>query len=56
MSVAADATLTVEQAHRIARDVEHELVHSVPRPATATVHTGPVSAAEAAHDTLAHHR
>jgi hypothetical protein len=31
MSAPVDATLTVEQAHRIAHDVEQELVQSVPR-------------------------
>jgi divalent metal cation (Fe/Co/Zn/Cd) transporter len=44
MSVPIDATLTVEQAHRIAHDVEHELMHSVPRLVVATVHTEPVGA------------
>jgi cation diffusion facilitator family transporter len=56
LAVVVDAGLTVEQAHRIAHDVEHELVHAVPRLAAATVHTEPAAHAADAHETLAHHR
>jgi cation diffusion facilitator family transporter len=55
LAVTVDATLTVEQAHHIAHDVEHQLVHAVPRLTAATVHTEPAARAQAAHDTLAHH-
>ena len=55
LSVAVDPGLTVEQAHRIAHDVEHRLVHGVPRLTAAVVHTEPATGAEAAHDLLAHH-
>jgi hypothetical protein len=48
-------SLAVERAHGIAHDVEHERAYAVPRLA-ATVHTGLVSAVEAACDILAHHR
>ena len=55
-SLPVDGVSGTPQAHRIAHDLEHELVHSVPRLAAATVHTEPVSAAETGHDVLAHHR
>jgi cation diffusion facilitator family transporter len=55
LAVTVDAALTVEQAHHIAHDVEHQLVHAVPRLTAATVHTEPAARAQAAHDTLAHH-
>jgi cation diffusion facilitator family transporter len=56
LAVTVDATLTIEQAHHIAHDVEHQLVHAVPRLTAATVHTEPAAHAQAAHDALAHHR
>ncbi|HEY0499767.1 MAG TPA: cation diffusion facilitator family transporter [Kutzneria sp.] len=56
LAVTVDAALTVEQAHRIAHDVEHRLVHAVPRLAAAVVHTEPASHAVDAHEVLAHHR
>jgi cation diffusion facilitator family transporter len=55
VAVTVDAMLTVEQAHRIAHDVEHALVHALPRLTAAVVHTEPSSGAQAAHQTLAHH-
>ncbi|SDH83828.1 cation diffusion facilitator family transporter [Actinokineospora alba] len=55
LSVTVDASLTVEAAHRIAHDVEHRLVHAVPRLSAATVHTEPAACAQVAHETLAHH-
>jgi divalent metal cation (Fe/Co/Zn/Cd) transporter len=51
-----DPELTVEQAHRLAHDVEHALVHAVPRLTNAVVHVEPAALAAAAHNTLAHHR
>jgi cation diffusion facilitator family transporter len=56
VAVTVDPRLTVEQAHRIAHEVEHALVHAIPRLTAAIVHTEPVRGAEGAHDTLAHHR
>jgi cation diffusion facilitator family transporter len=56
LAVTLDAALTVEQAHHIAHDVEHRLIHAVPRLAAATVHTEPAAGAEPAHEALAHHR
>ena len=56
VGVAVDAALTVERAHRIAHDVEHALVHAVPRLTAATVHIEPHQHADLAHDELDHHR
>jgi divalent metal cation (Fe/Co/Zn/Cd) transporter len=56
LAVTVDAGLTVEEAHRIAHEVEHQLVHAVPRLCAATVHTEPAARAAVAHETLAHHR
>ena len=50
------SNLTVEHAHRIAHDIEHELLHKVPRLAEAVVHVEPVEGAMVAHDRVAHHR
>jgi cation diffusion facilitator family transporter len=56
LAVTVDAAITVERAHRIAHEVEHRLVHAVPRLAAATVHTEPAVCAVDAHQALAHHR
>ena len=56
LAVSVDAALTVEQAHRLAHDVEHRLLHTIPRLSAAAVHTEPGVGAETAHDALAHHR
>jgi cation diffusion facilitator family transporter len=46
------ADLTLLEAHAIAVDAEHHLLHAIPRLAGATVHTDP---ATADHSPLAHH-
>jgi cation diffusion facilitator family transporter len=56
LAITVDPAATVEAAHRLAHQVEHHLIHTVPRLTTATVHTEPAGAADPAHDTLAHHR
>jgi cation diffusion facilitator family transporter len=45
VDVEVDPALTVVDAHTIAHDVEHRLIHGLPRLARATVHTGPLGAA-----------
>ena len=47
-------TLTVVEAHAIALEAEHRLLHAVPRLTAATIHTDPDSAD--AHAAVAHHR
>jgi cation diffusion facilitator family transporter len=49
-----DPNLSVVDAHAIAVSAEHQLLHAVPRLASATVHTDP--AIGDAHQPLAHHR
>ncbi|MDT7683679.1 MAG: hypothetical protein QOG57_3989 [Pseudonocardiales bacterium] len=56
LAAGVDPELTVEQAHRLAHDVEHALVHAVPRLTNAVVHVEPAALAADAHNTLAHHR
>lgn len=41
LEVQVDGDLTVERAHRIAEEVEHELLHAVPQLRGATVHVDP---------------
>jgi cation diffusion facilitator family transporter len=51
--------LTVVEAHAIAVDAEHRLLHAVPRLAAVTIHTDPAGTADHHadhHRTLAHHR
>jgi cation diffusion facilitator family transporter len=56
LAVVVDAALTVDRAHRIAHDVEHALLHEVPRLTAAIVHTEPSAGAESAHEVVSHHR
>jgi cation diffusion facilitator family transporter len=56
LAITVDAALSVEQAHLIAHQVEHGLVHTVPRLTAAVVHTEPAVTADTAHATLGHHR
>jgi cation diffusion facilitator family transporter len=51
-----DPSLTVVQAHAIAADAEHRLIHDVPRLMAATVHTDPEGPHLDDHAGLAHHR
>ena len=52
--VVVDSDLTVLDAHAIAVDAEHRLLHAVPRLTAVTVHTDPADAS--VHQELAHHR
>jgi cation diffusion facilitator family transporter len=52
--VVVDRELTVVEAHAIAVDAEHRLLHAVPKLAAVTIHTDPAGAAD--HQVLAHHR
>lgn len=56
LSVTVDAGLSVADAHRIAHEVEHALLHAVPRFAAAVVHVEPHTGAQESHEALAHHR
>ncbi|MFI1034321.1 cation diffusion facilitator family transporter [Streptomyces sp. NPDC020951] len=57
VAVVVDGEVTVRQAHAIAVDAEHALLHAVPRLTAALVHADPTPAPGEAdpHHTLAHH-
>ncbi|GAB3237733.1 cation diffusion facilitator family transporter [Glycomyces halotolerans] len=55
VDLAVDAGLSVLEAHAIAIDAEHRLVHTVPRLMAATVHTDPAEHHQA-HQLLTYHR
>ncbi|NBM20382.1 cation transporter dimerization domain-containing protein, partial [Streptomyces sp. GC420] len=57
-SIVVDPRLTVVEAHALAVEAEHALLHAVPRLAAATVHVDhapPHDAAPDPHSALAHH-
>jgi len=56
-AIVVDAQLTVVQAHQLAVDAEHALLHAVPRLTAATVHTDHTLSAGVhdPHASLAHH-
>jgi len=57
VDVAVDPGLSLLAAHAIAHDVEHRLIHALPRLERATVHTHPAGPRGAEpHDLIAHHR
>ncbi|HVW42675.1 MAG TPA: cation diffusion facilitator family transporter [Amycolatopsis sp.] len=49
LAIRVDETLTVERAHRLAHDVEHQLARDVPRLTAAIVHIEPATGAGSAH-------
>ncbi|GAB2596059.1 cation diffusion facilitator family transporter [Streptomyces capparidis] len=57
VAVVVDGRLTVRQAHQVAVDAEHALLHAVPRLTAALVHADPAPDPGAAdpHAALAHH-
>lgn len=55
-AIVVDASCTVVEAHQIALDAEHQLIHTVPRLTTALVHTDPAPTSDHDHhEPLAHH-
>jgi len=54
--LAVDPELTLAQAHGIAHDAQHRLLHDVPKLSDAIVHISPSNqAGRVAHETVAHH-
>ncbi|MEQ4210318.1 cation diffusion facilitator family transporter [Actinopolymorpha sp. B9G3] len=54
--IGVDETLTIIDAHEIAHETEHRLLHALPRLARATIHTHPFGPpGELAHSRTAHH-
>jgi divalent metal cation (Fe/Co/Zn/Cd) transporter len=56
VEIAVDANATLAEAHTIAHEAEHDLLHAVHRLTGATVHAGPDEPNPAAHELAAHHR
>jgi cation diffusion facilitator family transporter len=56
LQIMVDPSLSVQQAHRIAEEVEHELCHSIPRLRGATVHVDPHDHGPHYAGPMAHHR
>ena len=54
--IVLDTDLSIGQAHHIAVDAEHRLIHAVPRLTAALVHADPNGDHQAHHAELAHHR
>ena len=55
--VDVDPAMSVVDAHRVAHDAEHRLIHALPRLAGATIHAHPAGEpGHAHHRLLAHHR
>jgi cation diffusion facilitator family transporter len=55
VSVSVPAKLSVGEAHAVAREVRHRLLHDVPHLGNATVHVDPVGEAGEAHHGIAEH-
>ena len=56
VEIAVDPNATLGEAHTIAHEAEHDLLHSVHRLTGVTVHAGPDEPNPAAHQVAAHHR
>lgn len=55
-AIVVDASCTVVEAHEVALDAQHRLIHTVPRLTTALVHTDPAPTnGQDHHEPLAHH-
>ena len=57
IEVSSDSTLSLVQAHDIASEAHHRLLHQVPRLAGALIHTNPANDGQAGdfHDVVSHH-
>ncbi|MFE7358795.1 cation diffusion facilitator family transporter [Streptomyces sp. NPDC057543] len=56
VAIVVAGELSVRDAHRVAVDAEHALLHAVPRLTAALVHADPDTGHDDAHALLAHHR
>lgn len=56
LEIAVDAAMSVQEAHRVAEEVEHELLHAIPRLRGATVHVDPHGHGPHYEGPMAHHR
>jgi cation diffusion facilitator family transporter len=51
--ITSNADLSLVDAHQVAHEAEHQLLHDVPRLTSALIHTSPVGGA--GHDQISHH-
>ncbi|MGH2636518.1 MAG: cation diffusion facilitator family transporter [Actinomycetota bacterium] len=56
LEIMVDAGMSVQGAHRVAEEVEHELLHAIPRLRGATVHVDPHDHGPHYEGPMAHHR
>ena len=56
INIAVDADLSVEEGHRIAHEVRHELLHHLPYLGNATIHVDPLSASGERHHRIRDHQ
>lgn len=56
LEIMVDPSISVQAAHRIAEEVEHELLHAIPRLRGATVHVDPHDHGPHYEGPMAHHR
>ncbi|MGZ8607680.1 MAG: cation diffusion facilitator family transporter [Actinomycetota bacterium] len=56
LEIMVDASMSVQEAHRVAEEVEHELCHAIPRLRGATVHVDPHDHGPHYAGPMAHHR
>ena len=57
VTIVVDGELSVRDAHHVAVDAEHALLHAIPRLTAALVHADPASGGpDDPHALLAHHR
>jgi cation diffusion facilitator family transporter len=56
LQIMVDPSISVQRAHRIAEEVEHELLHAIPRLRGATVHVDPHDHGPHYEGPMAHHR
>lgn len=56
IEIAVDGAMSVQEAHRVAEEVEHELMHAIPRLRGATVHIDPHGQGPHYEGPMAHHR
>lgn len=56
LQIMVDASMSVQEAHHVAEEVEHELCHAIPRLRGATVHVDPHDHGPHYGGSMAHHR
>ena len=56
VTIVVGGDLSVRDAHRVAVEAEHALLHAAPRLTTALVHADPAPGPDDPHELLAHHR